>query len=302
MNYDNKLKDILLKDETIIILTAEDRSAIKTIPLYAGKRFIDTGINEMTMIAVATGFALRGRIPICHSYSAFMTMRAFEFIRSDIGVANLPVKLLGSYSGIQSGPNGPTHQALEDISLMRGIPNMKIFCPADKEDLLAAIESIIYDSSPFYIRYNDRETGIKHNPEFEIGVAEKFGNGKDIAILVYGYLFKESFDLKNLLENEGYGMRLINLRTLKPIDENVIVECLRECKLIVTIEDHFITGGLYTILSEIALKYKLSANVFPIAFDNKWFKPAVVNDVIEYEGLTPPSLRTLIKKKFELIK
>ncbi|MCX7833988.1 MAG: transketolase [Ignavibacteria bacterium] len=301
MNYDNKLKDIVLKDERIIVLTAEDRSALKTLPLYADKRFIDTGINEMTMIGVATGFALRGRIPICHCYSAFMTMRAFEFIRSDIGIANLPVKLVGSYAGIQSGPNGPTHQALEDISLMRGIPNMKIFCPADLNDLLICIETIINEESPYYIRYNARETNIEHDKNFEIGKAEKFGSGKDIAILVYGYLFNEAFEVKNLLEKNNIGVSLINLRTLKPIDENIIVECLKSYKLVVTIEDHFVTGGLFTILSEIALKNKLCCEVLPIAFENRWFKPSTISNVLEFENLTPPSITMKIKQKLKSI-
>lgn len=301
MNYDTLLKDILLKDERIIILTAEDRSAIKTLPLYADKRFIDTGINEMTMIGVATGFALRGRIPICHCYSAFMTMRAFEFIRSDIGLANLPVKLVGSYSGIQSGPNGPTHQALEDISLMRGIPNMKVFCPADSNDLLIGMETIINEASPFYIRYNNRETDIEHNLNFEIGKAEKFGDGKDIAILVYGYLFREAFEVKNLLEKDGFHITLLNLRTLKPIDEERIVDCLKTCRLIVTLEDHFITGGLFTILSEIAVKNKIYAEILPIAFDNKWFKPTIVSEVLRFEGLTSPSITLQIEKRFDSI-
>lgn len=299
MNYDTLLKDILLKDERIIILTAEDRSAIKTLPLYADKRFIDTGINEMTMISVATGFALRGRIPICHCYSAFMTMRAFEFIRSDIGIANLPVKLVGSYSGIQSGPNGPTHQALEDISLMRGIPNMKIYCPADLEDMLLGIEKVINEASPFYIRYNNRESGVEHNQNFEIGIAEKFGDGKDIAILVYGYLFKEAFEVKNLLEKDGFHITLLNLRTLKPIDEEMIVDCLKTCRLIVTLEDHFITGGLFTILSEITVKNKICAEILPIAFENKWFKPTIISKALEFEGLTPNSIAMQIEKRYK---
>ncbi len=301
MSYENKLREILLNDESIIILTTEDRSALKTIPLYADKRFIDTGINEMTMIGVATGFALRGRIPICHCYSAFMTMRAFEFIRSDIGIANLPVKLVGSFAGLLSGPNGPTHQALEDISLMRGIPNMKIFCPADDDDLDIGLETVINDSSPWYIRFNNRETNIEHNPEFEIGVAEKFDDGKDISILVYGYLFFEAYEVKKLLQKDGFDVRLINLRTLKPVDETIIIECLKESKLLVTIEDHFITGGLFSILSEIAVRNKLMTNIMPIAFENKWFKPGAVNDVLNYENLTPPMISLEIKKRFKTI-
>src|SRR5690606_39763980 len=126
MNYEQKLLELVQKDERIVVLTAENRAAIRNLPSKIKDRFIDVGIAEQTMIGMAAGLALRGRIPIVHALSTFLTMRAFEFIRTDIGIANLPVKLVGADPGFLSEANGLTHQAIEDISIMRGIPGMNI--------------------------------------------------------------------------------------------------------------------------------------------------------------------------------
>jgi len=286
MTYEDILKDIALNDERYIVMTAEIRADIKNLPFILGDKFIETGITEQTLIGSACGLALRGRVPIVHAFASFLTMRAFEFIRTDIGIANLPVKLVGTSPGLLSGALGPAHQAIEDISLMRGIPNVNIFCPADEEDLLIGIKAVIESPYPFYIRYINEKSCIKHNPEFNIGKAELVSEGEDICILTYGFLFKEAFVAKDILESKGYSVRLINLRTLKPIDENVIIESAKKCKTLVTIEDHFITGGLYSILAEIFLKNQIMTKVIPIALANKWFKPALINEVPEYENLT----------------
>src|ERR1035437_1688131 len=181
MNYEELLSNLMQKDDRYTILTAENRSAMRNISKTIPDRFIDTGIAEMTMIGMAAGLALRGRIPIVHALATFLTLRAFEFIRTDIGIANLPVKLVGAVSGFLSEGNGPTHQAIEDISLMRGIPTMNVFCPADEEDMLLGLEKIFPYDSPFYIRYNNLKPIIKHSP-FEIGKAEILSNG-EITIL-----------------------------------------------------------------------------------------------------------------------
>ena len=168
---------------------------------------------------------------------------------------------------------------------MRGIPNVNVFCPADEDDMLKGLPAVFKSPAPFYIRYNNVQPVIEH-VEFEIGKAEVFGDGKDVAILVYGFLFGEAFKAKEILESKGISVRLINIRTPKPIDEETILKAVDDCKLIVTIEDHFITGGLYTILAEVLLRNRKTANVLPFAFMNKWFKPGLLNDILEYEGFT----------------
>lgn len=286
MTYETLLNQLIAKDERYVVLTAENRAAIRNLPGQAGDRFIDTGITEQTMIGIASGLALRGRIPVAHALATFLTMRAFEFIRTDVGIGNLPVKLVGGFSGFLSEANGPTHQAIEDVSIMRGIPNVNVFCPADEDDMLSGLPKVLESNSPFYIRYNNLKPIIKHSKDFEIGKAEVISSGNDVTILVYGILFKQAFEAKEILEKKGISTGLINLRTLKPIDEEAIIKAANESRLTVTLEDHFITGGLYSILAEILLKRKKMFSVLPIALENRWFKPALINDVLAYEGFT----------------
>src|ERR1700761_3230383 len=170
MTYEELLTQISLTDERVVVMTAENRALVRNLPGLLGKRFIDTGITEQTMIGAAAGLALRGRIPVVHALTAFLTMRAFEFVRTDAGIANLPVKLSGFIPGFLSDGNGPTHQAIEDISIMRGIPNVNVFAPANEDDLVKSLTAIWNAEGPAYIRINTRKTDYVHAP-FEIGKA-----------------------------------------------------------------------------------------------------------------------------------
>jgi transketolase len=299
MNYETLIENLIEKDDRYIIMTAENRATIRNLPEKIGNRFIDTGITEMTMIGMSAGLALQGRIPIAHALATFLTMRAFEFIRTDIGIGNLPVKLVGGVPGLLSEANGPTHQALEDISLMRGIPNIRIFCPADEDDMMICMEKILNSPSPYYIRYNNRKPFYSHSSHFEEGKAEIVSKGKDINILTYGILFSEALETTKLLERKGFDTGLINMRTLKPIDEDLIIKTLKKSKLTVILEDHFLVGGLFSIVAEIAIKHNIGSNVYPIAFEEKWFKPAMYKDILIYEKLTPLFLTNRILKEIE---
>src|ERR1700761_6133932 len=165
MTYEELLTQTALADEQIIVMTAENRALVRNLPGILGKRFIDTGITEQTMIGAAAGLALRNRIPVVHALAAFLTMRAFEFVRTDVGIADLPVKLSGFIPGFLSDANGPTHQAIEDISIMRGIPNMTVFAPADEDDLIKMLPFIWRSASPAYTRITPRQIGYVHAPQ-----------------------------------------------------------------------------------------------------------------------------------------
>ena len=296
MNYEQLLLDLLQNDQRYVVLTAENRASIRNLPNVIQDRFIDTGIAEQTMIGMAAGLALRGRIPIVHALAAFLTMRAFEFIRTDIGIANLPVKLIGAVPGFLSDGNGPAHQAIEDISIMRGIPGMNIFCPADEEDMLLGLQKILPYNSPFYIRYNDSKPGIKHS-NFEIGKAEVLSSG-EITILTYGILLNEALKAKKILESAGKSVGIVNIRTIKPFDKETILNLCTDSKLVVTLEDHFLTGGLFSVLSELLVLENLNCKVFPLAL-NSWFKPAMLNDVMEFERFTGKAIADKILKEIE---
>ncbi len=296
MSYQRALADSALRDERVIVMTAENRAAIRELPGQLGDRFIDTGITEQTMVGMAAGLALRGRIPVLHALAAFLTMRPFEFIRTDVGIASLPVKLVGAVSGVLSEANGPTHQALEDIALMRGIPNMGVFCPSDTEELLAGLPAVLASPAPFYIRYIDRPTVVSHLADFVLGNAEILTEGSDVGILTYGAMLREAVEAAALLEAKGLSVQLVNMRTLSPIDIKVVTETVAATRLTVTIEDHFQIGGLHSIVAEILVAHRLAGWVVPIAFDARWFTPALLPDVLAAERLNGPSLAGRIQE------
>jgi transketolase len=297
MSYEERLKSIALADERIIVMTAENRAPVRSMPQALGERFIDTGITEQCMIGAAAGLALRGRIVVAHALATFLTLRAFEFIRTDIGIGNLPVKLVGFVPGFLSDGNGPTHQAIEDIGVLRGIPPLRIFCPADHEELVAGLEPILRDPAPWYVRYNTRPAVVRHSATFEIGKAETLSEGRDVAILVYGMLFKEAWEAKALLEAQGVGVRVVNLRTVKPLDEAAVLDALRACRMTVTLEDHFLTGGLYSIVSELCLRNRIAPRVLPLALEDRWFRAGRLDEVLEAEGFSAPEIARRILAK-----
>ena len=294
MNYETALGDLALANERYVVLTAENRASIRNLPPLLGARFVDTGIAEQTLVGMSAGLALRGRIPVAHALAAFLTLRPFEFIRTDVGVANLPVKLVGAVPGVLSEANGPTHQALEDVALMRGIPNVHVFCPADLEDLLLGLRPVLEHPAPWYIRYVDRPAALRHDRAFEIGRAEVVTRGSDVGVLVYGVLLREAHEATRRLEEQGISVRLVNLRTVKPIDAAEILATARATRLLVTIEDHFLSGGLFTMVCEILVRHGERARVHPIAFEERWFRPGLLRDVLAVEGLRGDQLAARI--------
>ncbi len=298
MTYEDTLRQIAERDERVVVMTAENRAAIRSLPPLLGDRFIDVGICEQTMIGAAAGLALRGRIPVVHALAAFLTMRAFEFTRTDVGIGRLPVKLVGAVPGFLSDGNGPTHQAIEDISIMRGIPGMQVFCPADADELNAFLPLLIDSPNPCYIRFNASPAATAHHEPAALGRAEVLNEGYDVAILTYGFLLREALQAAALLAIQGVSCRIVNLRTLAPIDTDAVLAATQECPLTITLEDHFRTGGLYSIVAEILLRHSLAADVFPIALD-QWFRPATLIRVLDEEQFTGPQIASRILHRLD---
>jgi len=294
VTYEEKIIEIAAANQQVVVMTAENRAAIRRLPAALGERFIDVGIAEQTLVGAAVGLALRGRIPIAHGIAAFLTMRAFEFIRSDAGIAGLPVKLVGWQPGLLSEANGPTHQAIEDVALMRAIPGMEIFCPADEAELLRGMTAIVNRPGPCYIRFNSSEPRVSHSGEREYGRAEVISEGSDVSVMVYGFLLREAVKAAAILKGRGVSVRLVNMRTLNPLDEDAILACAGTTRLVVTIEDHLLTGGLYTAVAETLVRQGISCEVLPIAFAGRWFRPALLEDAINYEGFSGEHLANKI--------
>jgi transketolase len=284
--YEETLRAIAEACDDVIVMTAENRGPIRSLPAALGPRFVDVGICEQTLVGAAAGLALRGRRPVVHALAAFLVMRAFEFIRTDVGIPRLPVKLVGYLPGLLSEANGPTHQAIEDVSLMRGIPGMQVFCPADAWELSAALPDIVASEGPWYVRYNASPALVPHRDEFEPGRAELLSEGDGVALLTYGVLLAEAARARTILESRGVPVRLLNMRCLKPVDEAAILESARRAELLVTLEDHFVCGGLFSIVSETLARHGVARRVFPIGFQERWFKPALLPELVAWEGLS----------------
>jgi transketolase len=284
MTYEEALGALAGSREDVVVLTAENRAPIRNLPSALGERFVDVGICEQTLVGAAAGLALRGRTPVVHALAAFLTMRAFEFVRTDVGLGRLPVKLVGYVPGFLSEANGPTHQALEDVALMRGIPGMQVFCPADEMELVQALPVLCEDRSPCYIRYNAGPARAPHTRPFAIGEAEVLGEGNVVTILTYGLLVREALKAQEHLDSQGVATRVVNLRMLKPIDERVLLESAHDSQMVVTLEDHFLVGGLRSIVAELFVRQGLVRPLLPIALEERWFRPALLDDVLEHEG------------------
>jgi len=276
----------------LVVMTAENRAAIRGLPPVLGARFVDVGICEQTMVGAAAGLALRGRTPVVHALATFLVMRAFEFIRTDVGIANLPVTLVGAVPGFLSDGNGPTHQALEDVALMRGIPHMQVICPADEEELIAALPAILDSRAPTYVRHNALPAAVAHAAPFEIGRAELVAPGAEggVTLLTYGFLLREVAAARLVLEEHGVPVALLNMRSLKPVDEVALVSAARRSRLLVTVEDHFQTGGLYSIVAEVMVRHGVLCRLRSLSLGERWFKPALLPAVLAHEGFTGPAI------------
>lgn len=289
MTYQDLLRDLCRQDERLVVMTAENRAAIRGLPDALGPRFIDTGITEMTLVGAAAGLAMRGRVPVVHALATFLTLRAFEFIRTDVGIAHLPVKLVGYVPGFLSTANGPTHQAIEDVGVMRQIPGMRVFSPADNDDLLAGLPAIIADPHPWYIRFNDRPAAVEHHAPFTIGAAETLHDGDDVTLLSHGLLVESSVAVARLLAARGLSTRVLNLRTLVPLDVAAVLAAARQTRLLVTIEDHLNIGGLYSQVCEALVASSTAAEVLPLGLST-WFKPTLLPQLLAHEGFTPDAI------------
>src|SRR5262249_26946968 len=205
MTYEESIATLAEAHPELMVLTAENRAAIRNLPARLGARFVDVGIAEQTMVGMAAGLALRGRRPIVHALAAFLTMRAFEFIRTDVGIAGLPVIFVGGVPGFLSEANGATHQAVEDVALMRAIPGMQIVCPADADELVAALPALLASGRPAYVRYHAGPALGGSRRGYALGRAEVVGAGSDVdvAILCYGLLVREALAARALLADEG---------------------------------------------------------------------------------------------------
>ena len=248
-SYGNALVECGRENENIVVLDADLAVATKT-SLFKKEfpnRHIDCGIAECNMVSIAAGIASTGKIPFVSSFAMFVAGRAFEQIRNSIGYPKLNVKIGATHAGISVGEDGATHQCNEDIALMRTIPGMVVINPCDDIEAKAAVKAAINHEGPVYLRFGRLAVPVISDTEdysFEIGKGRVLKEGDDITIIATGLCVSESLEAAKMLEEEGISVKVINMHTIKPIDEELIIKSSRETKKIFTVEEHSIIGGL----------------------------------------------------------
>lgn len=260
-SYGEALAKLGEENENVVVLDADLSSATKT-SIFAKKfpdRFFDIGIAEQDMMGTAAGLSTFGKIPYASTFAVFASGRSYDQVRNTIAHTNANVKICATHAGITVGEDGATHQMLEDIGMMRMLPNMRVISPSDDVQTKWVIKEVPKIQGPFYIRLcrlatpiiYDEEFVKENNIKFEIGKGIQIGNGTDASIIATGVTVQEALKAKENLEKEGINIRVIDMHTIKPIDKELIIKCAKETKKIITIEDHSIYGGLGSSVCEV---------------------------------------------------
>lgn len=253
-SYGEELAKLGEENENIVVLDADLSTATKT-ELFAEKfpdRFIDVGIAEQNLMGISAGLSTFGKIPYASTFAVFAAGRAYEQIRNSIAYPKLNVKICATHAGVTVGEDGATHQMLEDLSLMRGLPNMTVICPSDDIQTKWAVREIAKINGPVYLRLCRLKTPVIYDTDnFEIGKAVQIGNGTDASILATGVCVSEAIKAMEILKAKGINVRVIDVHTIKPIDKEMIVKCAKETKRIITVEDHSVIGGLGSSVCEV---------------------------------------------------
>ena len=255
-SYGNALKELGEKYKDLVVLDADLAGATKTSTFQKAfpDRHIDCGIAEGNMMGIAAGIATTGKVPFASTFAMFAAGRAFEQIRNSIGYPHLNVKIGATHAGISVGEDGATHQCNEDIALMRVIPGMTVICPADDVEAKAAVEAAYLHDGPVYLRFGRLAVPIindKDSYHFEIGKGITLKEGKDVTMAATGLCVSEALVAAQMLEKEGIDAEVINIHTIKPIDEELLVASATKTGKVVTIEEHSVLGGLGGAVSEV---------------------------------------------------
>lgn len=296
--YGKTLVELGEKDERIVVLDA-DLGASTMGKMFEEKfpeRHFEMGIAEANMTSVAAGLAQSGKIPFTNSFAVFSGGRAYDQIRQTIAIGNLNVKICGSSSGLSDFGDGATHQCVEDMAIFRAIPGMTVLCPADANETVAAVKAMAAMKGPCYIRLNrnDYPNVTKAGEPFQIGMPNVLKEGNEVVLFATGYMVGLAMAAANELEGE-ISVKVVNIATIKPLNEAAVKALVKECRAVVTAEEHTVKGGMGSAIAEILCK-----ECKPIEFvgiqDTFGCSGHNYAEVLEYHGLTKEALVAAIRK------
>lgn len=262
------------------------------------ERHIDCGIAECNMVGVAAGLAATGMVPFASSFAMFAAGRAFEQIRNSVGYPKLNVKIGATHAGISVGEDGATHQCNEDIALMRTIPGMVVINPSDDVEARAAVKAAYEHHGPVYLRFGRLAVPVINDNEeykFELGKGITLKDGKDVTIIATGLPVSESLEAAEMLEKDGISVRVINIHTIKPLDEEIIEKAAKETGKLVTVEEHSVIGGLGSAVCDVVAE-KAPAKVMKIGINDVYGESGPALELIKKYGLDAESIYKKVKE------
>lgn len=288
-SYGEALAELGEKNENVVVFDSDLSGATKT-SIFAKKfpeRFFDMGIAEQDMMSTAAGMSTFGKIPYASTFAVFAAGRAYDQIRNSICYPKMNVKICATHSGVTVGEDGATHQMLEDLGLMRGLPNMTVLCTSDDTETRWAIEEISKIQGPVYVRLCRLATPVIYdeNQKFEIGKAIQIGEGTDATIFATGVVVSEAIKAKEELEKQGINIRVVDIHTIKPIDKEMIVKCAKETKKLISIEDHSIINGLGTAIADV-LTEEYPCKLIKLGVKDEFGRSGKATELLEHYGLT----------------
>lgn len=297
-SFGKALVELGKENENVVVLTADLAGATKT-SLFEKEfpdRFINVGIAEQNMIGISAGLATTGKIPFASTFAMFAAGRAYDQIRNSVAYPKLNVKICGTHAGVTVGEDGATHQMLEDLSLMRSIPNMTVLCTSDDVQTKWAIKEMAKIDGPVYIRLARVATPVIYdeNQKFEIGKMVQIGDGTDATVFATGVEVAEALKAKEELEKENINIRVVDVHTIKPIDREMIIKCAKETKKLITIEDHSVIGGLGTAVCEV-LSEEYPTKVVRMGMQDKFGKSGKAEQLLKYFKLDSEAIIEEIK-------
>ena len=287
-SFGKALEELGEENKKVVVLDADLYNSTKTeyFKKRFPERFFNLGIAEADMIGTAAGFATCGKIPYASSFAAFATGRVYDQIRASIAYPKLNVKICATHAGITVGEDGATHQMVEDINLMRGMPNMLVMSTSDDIQTKWAVKEIANYEGPVYLRITRYKTPVIYDnkTKFEIGKGIQIGDGTDACIIATGVTVAESLKAKEELKQKGINVRVVDIHTIKPIDKELIIKCAKETDRIITVEDHNIIGGLGSAVCEV-LAENYPKKVTRMGIEDTFGKSGRAEDLMKYYGI-----------------
>ncbi len=299
-SYGNALKDLGETCENLVVLDADLAKATKTEIFKKAypNRFIDCGIAECNMMGIAAGLASTGKVVFASSFAMFAAGRAFEQVRNSICYPNLNVKIAATHGGISVGEDGASHQCNEDFALMRSIPNMVVLSPSDDVEAKAAVKAAYDHEGPVYLRFGRLAVPVINdnaNYHFELGKGITLREGNDASIIATGLMVSEALTAADTLAKEGIQVRVINIHTIKPIDEDILLKAAKETKFLLTAEEHNVLGGLGDEVSRVVCENH-PTKVVRVGVEDKFGMSGPAAELLKIYGLSAEHIIEKIKE------